>query len=154
MSNGKTMDIEMVTRTILEKNPGLKANRLLEKVSKKTGKGRSAIYEAWEHLENQCKIYREKGCYYLEKPIIKEPPSKVGFFEYFDHRAERKRLEREQKAKQPTGNMIRTLALFEHCKNLGIPIDKEKQSFINTMTHAGIDIKTPSSALTSVQDTR
>ena len=62
------MDVWTVTRTILEKSPGIKRKELLPLVMKKTGLGQSAICEHWTSLEVRGKIYREKGRYYLEAP--------------------------------------------------------------------------------------
>ena len=59
------MDIWIVTRTVLEKNPGIRAKSLLEKVEKKTKRSRSTIYEHLNSFELKREIHREKGRYYL-----------------------------------------------------------------------------------------
>lgn len=114
------MDIEAVTRTILEKNPeGLRAKELLGKVENKTGKSRTSIYEVWDRLVEHNKLFREKGRYYSGKPTAKEKPS-IGVFEYLDHRAECKRLEREQEAKELTVNERMFLVDVAHWKRIGL----------------------------------
>lgn len=62
------MDISTVVRTVLEKNPGMKAKELIAKVREKTGLSRSVVYGHLGSFEVQGKIYREKGRYWLEKP--------------------------------------------------------------------------------------
>jgi len=62
------MDVWTVVRTILEKNPRIKAKQLIVEVRKKTDLSRSTIYEHLLSLDLQGKIYREKGLYWLEKP--------------------------------------------------------------------------------------
>jgi predicted transcriptional regulator len=68
LSNVKRMNIWTVVRTVLEKNPGIKAKELIKKVRGKTGLSRSTIYEHLNSLVLRGMIYREKGKYWLEKP--------------------------------------------------------------------------------------
>lgn len=69
LSDNKFMDKWTATRTILEKNPGIKRKELLPKVMKLTDKGKSVITDAFSRFEYRGKIFREKGRYYLEEPI-------------------------------------------------------------------------------------
>ncbi len=81
-----------------------------------------------------------------DKKASKNLKTGMGFFEWRDRVAERKRLEREQKAKRPTGDMIRLLAFQEQLRNHGVLSDKEVQDFKDLLASAGIDIKSrPSS---------
>jgi hypothetical protein len=65
------MDIETVIQTILEKSPGIKAKKLVDKVIGRTHDSRSTIYEHFSSLENQEIIERYKGQYWIkgQKPI-------------------------------------------------------------------------------------
>ena len=65
------MDFWTVLRTILEKNPGIAAKKLIEKLRGRLHLSRSTIYERLGSLDLQGKIEREKGRYYLkgQKPL-------------------------------------------------------------------------------------
>ena len=62
------MDIWKVVRTVLEKIPGLRAKDLMSQLKNKSGLSRSTLYEHLGSLENQKKINREKGHYWLSEP--------------------------------------------------------------------------------------
>jgi hypothetical protein len=68
LSNIKRLDIEETIRTVLEKNPKIRAKFLVRKVMEKTGKSRSTIYEHLCSLVTRREIYSKKGFYYLEPP--------------------------------------------------------------------------------------
>jgi V8-like Glu-specific endopeptidase len=107
------MDIWTATRTVLEKNPGLRRKFLLPQVIVKTGKGKTAICSKWSTWALQGKIYREKGKYWLEKPTqskIMAKKNQNGFFDWLERRTERKRLERERKLRRIE---VRGLSLIE-----------------------------------------
>lgn len=99
MSNVKKLNIETIIRTVLEKNPAIKANDLVKKVGGKTGLSRSTIYVHLGSLDNGKKIFRDNGRYWIEKPKKETEYAKsgFGFFEWLDRRAERKKLEKEEK---------------------------------------------------------
>jgi hypothetical protein len=65
------MDYWTVVRTILEKNPGIRAKELITKLRGRIGLSRSSIYEHLGSLELKGRIEREKGRYYLtgHKPL-------------------------------------------------------------------------------------
>jgi len=58
------MDIWVVVRTILEKNPGIRAKELIPKLRERTGLARSTIYSHLRTFDIRGKLCREKG-YYL-----------------------------------------------------------------------------------------
>lgn len=89
------MDIETATRTILDKNPGIKSKELLRQVKKLTGKGRSAIFEKWQSLYLQSKLYREKGRYWNKKP--REPQRVTGFWSFLSDWKTKRQEERNRK---------------------------------------------------------
>jgi len=62
------MDFDRVVRTFLKENPGLKAKYLVEYVQKKTGLGRSAIFDRLSSMDVRGDLYRDKGQYWLSKP--------------------------------------------------------------------------------------
>lgn len=78
LSNGRRMDIWTATRTVLEKNPGIKAEYLIEKLRGKTGLSRSTIYEHLGSFELQGKVKREKGHYYLAELVREKAKQKLG----------------------------------------------------------------------------
>lgn len=102
MSNVKRLDFWTVVRTIIEKNPGIKSNELIQKVKKKTGKSRSTIYDHLSTFDNQDKIYREKGRYWIEKPSSNSKPNKgnLKFFDFLEKRAIRKQKEKAKKLEE------------------------------------------------------
>jgi hypothetical protein len=61
------MDFWTVTRTVLEKNPGMKAKLLLMELEKRTELSRSTVYSHLESLVIKEEIFREKGRYYLPR---------------------------------------------------------------------------------------
>jgi len=65
LSNVKRLDIWTVIRTILEKNPGIRARELIEKMREKTGLSRSTVYAHLYTFHNQGKVHRVKGRYWL-----------------------------------------------------------------------------------------
>ena len=81
MSNVKRMDIWTVVRTILEKNPGIKGDKLWRKVREKTDLSRSTIYGHLSSFELKDKIYREKGRYWLEKPSKQNTEDVAGYLQ-------------------------------------------------------------------------
>jgi DNA-binding transcriptional ArsR family regulator len=99
MSNVKTSNIETIIRTVLEENPAIKAKDLRKKLGDKTGLSRSTIYYHLSSLETRGGLYRDKGRYWIEKPRKETEyvKSGFGFFEWMERRAERKRLEKEEK---------------------------------------------------------
>lgn len=84
------MDIWTVVRTVLEKNPSIKAKELIAKVREKTDLSKSTIYDQLASLELQGKFYRDKGRYWLEKPRkIQEVSSKMlGLWDYLKWKTE------------------------------------------------------------------
>lgn len=67
MSNGKRKDIWTITRTIIEKNPGIKAKFLIQELREKTGLSRSTIYEHLTSFKLRKNISTEKGHYFPAK---------------------------------------------------------------------------------------
>jgi hypothetical protein len=110
MSNVKKLNIEIIIRTVLEKNPAIKAKDLLKKVGDKTGLSRSTIYDHLSSLDIRKEIFRNKGRYWIEKPKkeTKYVKSGFGFFEWMERRAERKRLEKEEKNRAIDRQILRT----------------------------------------------
>ena len=76
LSNVERLNIWTVTRTILEKNPGIKSGQLWKKVGEKTGFGRSTIYDDFSSFELQGKLYREKGKCFLPEQYEEYEKSK------------------------------------------------------------------------------
>ena len=68
LSNVKTIDLDSIIRTVLEKNPAIKAKDLLKKLRDKTGLARSTLYIHFSSLESRGKLYRARGFYWIEKP--------------------------------------------------------------------------------------
>lgn len=62
------MNVDSIIRTVLEKNPAIKAKDLVAKLRDKTGLSRSTVYAHFSSLEKRGKLYRYKGCYWIEKP--------------------------------------------------------------------------------------
>jgi DNA-binding transcriptional ArsR family regulator len=73
------MNIWTVVRTVLEKNPSIKAKDLIRKVREKTDLSRSTIYGDLFSYEQRGMIYREKGHYWLHKPgsVKRETPEQA-----------------------------------------------------------------------------
>lgn len=67
LSTVKRLDFWTVVRTILENNPGIQAKFLILELRGKTRMSRSTIYDHLCTFDNQDRIYREKGKYYLPK---------------------------------------------------------------------------------------
>jgi hypothetical protein len=69
LSYGKRMDLLLVVRTILERNPAhaLRAKYLLSELEKR-GFLRSTSYQHLSSFVVTGDIFREKGCYWLEDP--------------------------------------------------------------------------------------
>ena len=65
MSNGKRVDIWTEFRTVLKKNPGIKAKYLLLKLRKRIDLSKSTIYYHLSSWELQKRYYRENAKYYL-----------------------------------------------------------------------------------------
>jgi hypothetical protein len=73
LSDGKTMDFEKVTRTILKANPnGIRSKKLVDQLNKITGLVRSTILYLLGRMNNVGNLYRENGIYWLEKPLNRE----------------------------------------------------------------------------------
>ena len=99
LSNVKRMDVENIIRTVLEKNPGIKAKFLIPVLQKKTGLSRSTLYELLGSLEIRGQIFREKGRYWVEKP------KKGGSFfkdvlDWGERRAVRKRRDKDREMRE------------------------------------------------------
>lgn len=75
------MDIWTVTRTVLEKNPGVKAKYLIKELEGKTGLARSTIYEHLGSFDLRGKIQREKGHYFLAEPTKGTLRQKLGLIQ-------------------------------------------------------------------------
>lgn len=65
LSNGKRVDFWTVVRTILEKNPGCRAKKLVAEVRARADRCKSTLYPHLESWILQGKCFREKGKYYL-----------------------------------------------------------------------------------------
>lgn len=61
------MDIWTTVRTILEKNPGCRAKKLVAEVRERADLGRSTLYDHLGSWTLRKKCFREKGKYYLPK---------------------------------------------------------------------------------------
>lgn len=84
MSDVKTTRILDALRTILRKNPGVKAKFLIEKLRGRTGLSRSTLFEYFESFELRGQIYREKGRYWLKAPTEpgqQQPPEALNIIE-------------------------------------------------------------------------
>lgn len=75
LSNVKRTDIWTAVRTVLEKNPGLRAKFLIRELREKTGLNRSNIYVHLSSFVDRGEIHRESGCYWLAKPCAVDEKS-------------------------------------------------------------------------------
>ena len=111
LSDGKRMEILTAVRTVLKKSPGIKAKELIRKVHDLTGLGRSTIYEHLFSFVHKGKIYREGSRYWLQKPSERGFNPLKTLADWWERRAERKRIERWNKYRN---YVAPALAHFRH----------------------------------------
>jgi DeoR/GlpR family transcriptional regulator of sugar metabolism len=96
MSNVQTMEnLDKLEKLLQQNLHGIK----ITDVAKKLNVDRSTVYKYLYSLDLQGKAHYERGIAYPGKPST-EKPSKFGFFELLDKRAERKRQEQKEEEKR------------------------------------------------------